>query len=421
MNRSSANWRRWIETWYLAYALLGVAAAGMIPILIPIAVARSGSVGQVGLVVAVISLGGLTAPLWGTLADRYRLHRWLLAGGLLAATLGLALFPLAHSLGAWVGLAFLQGAGVTGSATVANLFVIEAHPKGEWDERIGWLQSFYGVGQVVGLLLAGFLAQAILGLSLTIAAAFTLAGALLGWLTTKTPPRPAEIRPALLHPARHSEWAFGSPQRHYHMGWLKALSNLGGPFGAFLLVWLIAFSGSATLFSLYPLVMANTFNINPGISSAGFAVAAALGLVLYTPAGVWSERMGAGRVITIGLAIRLAAFVALIGLGLSGFAARGWLALACFAAIVLAWSLLSVSSTALTASLSPAGQGEALGLYNAVTALAGVVGAGLGGWIAGALGYGMVSVVAAAGVGVGLLLWILFNPAHRVNREEASQ
>jgi hypothetical protein len=26
-----------------------------------------------------LSLGGLTAPLWGTLADRYRLHRWLLA------------------------------------------------------------------------------------------------------------------------------------------------------------------------------------------------------------------------------------------------------------------------------------------------------------------------------------------------------
>jgi fucose permease len=70
----------------------------------------------------------------------------LLAGGLLATALGLAVFPFTTLPMAWLGLALLAGLGAAAAATVANLFVVEAHPQIEWDDRIGWLQTFYGGG-----------------------------------------------------------------------------------------------------------------------------------------------------------------------------------------------------------------------------------------------------------------------------------
>jgi DHA1 family tetracycline resistance protein-like MFS transporter len=405
------GWQQWVEPWYLAYALLGVAAAGLIPILLPLGANQAGGASGAGLVVAAFNLGGLAAPVWGSLADRYRLHRWLLAGGLLVASAGLAAFPFAPSLAASVWLALAQGIGVAGAATVANLFVVEAHPQAEWDERIGWLQTFYGGGQVAGLLLAGLLSSISLRAGLLAAAGVTAAAVLLAWLTTHTPPRPSTPLPALLHPDRHGEWAVNSPQRLFHHMTLDTLRQLGpvvrSPFAGFLAMWLLTFGGAAAVFALYPVLMQQVYGVAPGLSSAGFAVAAGLGLALYSPAGRWSERFGPTWVVRAALGVRLAAFLGLLGLGLTHAGGAAWLALLAFLFVVLAWSLLSVGGTALTARLSPVGEGEGMGIFNAVTALAGVVGAALGGWVAGQWGYAAVSSLAVGGVGLGLLLLFL--------------
>jgi MFS family permease len=142
---------KWVENWYISYALLGLSAAGLLPILLPLLVERTWGAADIGFVMAAFSLGGLTAPFWGGLADRYRLHRWLLVGGILGAALGAAVFPFASLLSRQIGLALLSGVGLASAATVATLFIVEAHPKSEWDARIGWLQTFYGSGQVIGL------------------------------------------------------------------------------------------------------------------------------------------------------------------------------------------------------------------------------------------------------------------------------
>ena len=96
-----------------------------------------------------------------------------------------------------------------------------------------------------------------------------------------------------------------------------------------------------------------------------------------------------------------------------------------FLFIVLAWSLLSVSSTALVAALSTRSEGEAMGVFNAVTALSGVIGAALGGWLAEAWGYGAVPVMGIAGTASGLLLMLrLFRPGRgtgRTSHEEVHQ
>jgi DHA1 family tetracycline resistance protein-like MFS transporter len=409
MLQTLKNWHKWIETWYLAYALMGIPVAGLTPVLVPLTVGRSSGSIQVGGVMAAISLGGLTAPLWGRLADRYRLHRWLLVAGLFVAAIGLAGFPFSTRPTVWFILALLQGIGAASAATVANLFVVESHPKAEWDERIGWLQTFYGVGQVVGLLLASLLSKIDIRIALLVSAGFCIISLILGLLTTKTPQHIEGLNPVLTHPVRHGEWTINSPQRLFHNLDRKAIkylnSSFRSPFGLFLIVWLLTFGGAAAIFSQYPLLMQKLFGVSPSLSSVGFAVAAGLGLTLYNPAGAWSDKAGAARVLRIAFGIRLLAFLGLLLFGLSTRpSGLGWLAMIFFGLVVCAWSLISVSSTSLAANISPGGEGEAMGLYNAMTALAGVLGAVLGGWVAGIWSYNAMLALSVAGVAAGLAL-----------------
>ena len=423
MQPEKRPWHTWIEPWYVVYALIGVVVAGLIPVLIPLIVSRSGNIGQVGLVVAGVSLGGLSSPLWGRLADRYRLHRGLLAGGMLCASLGLAAFAFTTQSILLIALAVIQGLGSASAATVANLFVVEAHPKPEWDERIGWLQTFYGLGQVGGLLLAGLLTRSDLRIGLFVAAGLSVVAAILGWLMTKTPqltqPRLEAVH---VHPARHTEGVFSSPQRLFHHPKLGGKTNPGlalrSPFGFFLLIWLLAFAGPAALFSQYPLLMQKLYGVTPAVSSIAFAVIAGLGLTLYTPAGRWSDQVGSRRILRVSLGVRLLAFAGLLWLAfMPASGIGGLLALLAFALVVWAWSLMNVSGTALAASLSPVGEGEGMGIFNATTAIAGVIGAVLGGWAAGLWGYNSIVILALLGVSLGLGLSFLAsrqeNPAKK--------
>jgi DHA1 family tetracycline resistance protein-like MFS transporter len=415
----AAIWPHWlqrVEPWYLAYALLGVTAGGLIPILLPLAVSRVGSAVHVGLVMAAISLGGLTAPLWGGLADRYRLHRGLLAGGLLVAAIALIAFPFTTALVAWLGLALLQGVGTASAATVANLFVVEGHPRAEWDERIAWLQTFYGGGKVGGLLLAAGLSQAGLRVGLLTAGGLTALAALLGSLTAQASPGPLTPQPVLLQPARHSEGAFGSPQRFFHHLTLRIVQRAGAalrsPFALFLAVWLIAFTGTSAFFSLYPVLMQKVFGIAPVPSSVALAMASGLGLALYSPAGRWSDRFGPGRVLETALGIRLLGLSSMLVLGLARPGGESGAVLLAFTLVMLSWSLLIVSGTALAACLSTIGEGEGMGMFNTISALAGVIGAALGGWAAGHWGYIAALGLAVVGVALGLILTTTIPPVN---------
>jgi MFS family permease len=90
-----------------------------------------------------------------------------------------------------------------------------------------------------------------------------------------------------------------------------------------------------------------------------------------------------------------------------------WFALLCVIVVILSWSLLSVSGTASTAQLSRGGEGEGMGLFNATTALAGVTGAALGGWVAERWGYHMVLSLPVVGIALGLFLVLMVGSARR--------
>ena len=407
-----------MEPWFLSYALLGASVAGLAPILLPISVGESGSVADIGLVMGAFNLGGLSAPLWGGIADRRGLHRLLLICGLLATALGLMAFPFVDSVSGRLVLALVQGIGAASAATVANLFIVEAHPQSEWDERIGWLQTFYGGGQVLGLLLAGLTTGPVLRTGFLLAAGITIA-AIIPAIFMRSNPRTIRLtRPVLKTPSRHAEVSAGSPQSFYHhlnaAALRHAFRSFVSPLGIFLAAWLISFAGAAAFFSLYPVLMKSVFDVDPALSSVGFAVAATIGLFVYAPAGHWSGRFGAMRVLNGALTIRVLAFVVLILLGTFALSNRGWMALGGFGFVVIAWSLLSVAGTEITAQFSKDHEGEGLGLFNASTAIAGVVGAVVGGWVAGRWGYQVVPVLGIIGSAMGILLmWVVTRMARK--------
>jgi hypothetical protein len=76
---------KWVESWYISYALLGLSAAGLMPILLPLIIMRTSGAVDIGFIMTAFSLGGL--------ADRFRLHRQLLVGGLIGTALGADVFP----------------------------------------------------------------------------------------------------------------------------------------------------------------------------------------------------------------------------------------------------------------------------------------------------------------------------------------
>ena len=88
-NQRRQTWRRWVEPWYMAYGLLGATLGGLVPILLPLAVGGAGDALDVGVVMAAFHLGGLAAPLWGGLADRYGGQRGLAISGLLGTALAM--------------------------------------------------------------------------------------------------------------------------------------------------------------------------------------------------------------------------------------------------------------------------------------------------------------------------------------------
>ncbi len=421
------DWQRWTEPWHLAYALLGAVIGGLMPILLPLAMHQRGGAAQVGLVMAALNLGGLFSPLWGALADRTRLYRWLLVGGLLATALGILLFVFTQGVLAWYILALVQGMGAAAVATLANLLVVETHPRREWDERIGWLQTAYGAGQVVGLLLAGLLSRAHPSLGFLVAAGLTALALIPGWRAPSSPVRApgVRVRP-LLNLVRHTRWHPSAPLRYFHFPRRLPFRHfkviLGSPFGIFLLSWFLVLSGSIGFFALYPVLMEQAFQVDAALSSTAMAVAVGLGLFLYPLAARWSERIGPVRVFRSALTVRLLIFLAISVLGLLPIPGRGWLALIVFTGVVLSWSLLSVSGTALTAHISPVGEGEGLGFFNATAALAGVVGSGVAGRIAAQWGYPAVPLFSAAGVGLGLLLLLALpqDPPENSTREAIS-
>jgi predicted MFS family arabinose efflux permease len=401
---------RLLEPWFAPFALVNGGAVGVTPILLPIAAASHG-LGHVGLVMGAFNLGAFAAPLVGSLADRLRAYRLLAAGCAAIAAVSLWLFPLAGPA-LQVLLALGDGAGFAGAMTIASLLIVERRPRAEWNQRLGWLETALSVGQGGALLLSAWLSGLsvrtglLLG-ALVPAAAIPLALVLIPRTPATAPPRPAGGH-RMNSIGQVGEWGPSSPSRAKHAVRLHRVPLAGllrGGLGWLLAGWILAYAGSAIIFALYPVLFRQAFGVAASDSALAFAVIVFVSLPLFVLAGRVSQRRGPARVLAAAVGARVVLLTAL-----ALFAAAGHVPaiapLAAFAGIMFAWSFLSVASPGLTGQLKPDAEGDAQGLLNASSGLAGLLGSVAGGLAASSWGYPAALGIGAAATLAGLIVLV---------------
>ncbi len=418
---------RLIEPWFAPFALLNGAALGLTPILLPVAASHDG-VGHVGLVMGAFNLGAFAAPLAGSVADRYRAHRELAVVCAAAAAVSLWLFPVAAP--AWqLVLALADGAGFAGAVTVANLLIVERRPRAQWNPRLGVLEAALSVGQGAALFLSAWLATLSARDGLFLAAimpatAIPLAAVLIprmarGAAPPGRPAQPEGARPpaTAVPPVEHhrlafaglvGEWGPASPSRTHHLAHRRPFAGataLRGPLGWLLAAWIPAYAGTAVIFALYPVLFQHAFGVSASSSSLAFAVIVLVSLPLFPVAAAVCQRRGPAIAMAGALGARVVLLAALAALAAVG-RAPAVLPLAAFAGIMFAWSFLSVASPGLTGQLLPGAEGDAQGLLNASSGVAGLLGSVLGGIVAEYLGYPAALAVGAGATALGLVIFV---------------
>jgi MFS family permease len=394
-----------LEPWFLAAALLALGCSGVAPMLLPLEVVRiEGRAVHVGVVMAAIGAGLVTAPLWSRLADRRRSHRGTMVGGGLAIAAALGGFAVAEEWHEWTALAFVMGAGAAAVFTVANVVVIERCASGTQDAAFGWLQTLTTLGTVLGLVVAGAVTHWHLEeeVGFAVAAVLALAGAG-SVLLLLAPAGAAAPGDAMAAAGKSGDIeATTSPPSPAGSGPAR---TAGLPAFALLLVaWLASLLGVNAVSALYPLLMQREFDVPPAISSYALATVTLVSLLLFLPASRLTAYRGGLAVLQGSLAIRFVGLAGLAYLAVTPALASEWLAFVPYAAFSLVWPLLSVSSTILITRLGLAAGGSGPGLGSAAGAAASLAGPVVGGHVADSFGYQAVWVLAAAGVALGLLL-----------------
>ena len=411
--------RQYIRAWYNAYLFLGTVTGGIIPVLLPMMMeAISHQLATVAWVMGAYNLGLLSSPLWGLVAERRKCYRTFFFAGLLVVSACTAALPWLSGLYGWLPVAFVLGVSSAGAATVATLFIVDFAPRNEWEPRIGWLQSFNSGGQVLGLLLASFFSQGhyAAGLwmgGLLLAASMMFAGK---GLPTAGSPAPGnrpehsrhlhlDLQALAVFPRLHFPSGVSFHFHHFNLNGLKRLPEVfGTPFGRLLLSWFALVFGGAGFFTYFPLMLDKSYGIGAGASSLIYALVTAAGIGLSVLMGVLTARYGSTHVHMAGIGLRLLGFVLLLMPMFTLQEHKLVLATVGFALIVLAWSILSVTGTALAAQLSPFSEGEAMGLMNAALALAVVVGTLLSGPLVGHFGYAVIPILGLGGLTISLAL-----------------
>jgi MFS family permease len=417
--------RRYIRPWYLAYLLLGMVTAGLLPVVLPLMIAaRSHQLATVAYVMGAYNVGLLTSPLWGMAAERTKAYRHLFLGSFLLTAAGLVGMLLLRALPAWLASAFAVGAGSGGAATLATLFVVDFTTRAEWEPRIGWLQSFNAVGQVAGLMLAAAFSGGRFAAALWICVAILLLAMAVGGLGLPSPKstHPASaaglqrhahlnIRALAIFPKLNLPSGVDLHFYHLNLRGLRSLPQVfGSAFGLFLLSWFALAFAVAAFFSYFPLMLAASYGIPARASAMIYAVTAAVGIALYVLTSRLTARYGAGRIYRAGLVLRIAGFGLLLAPLLRSITHRSALGAAGFAIIVSAWPLLSVSGTDLAARLTPFSEGAAVGLLNAALALATAVGIVVSGPLVARWGYETIPATAFAGLVASLWLGMASRP-----------
>lgn len=400
--------RRWLEPWFAAYALAGLLVNGIVPLLIPLTASAKGP-GAVAAVVAAFFTGQLTAPFVGRLADRSGRQRVVFLGAfpvMAAAAIG---FGLAVDVPGWVVAAVVAGAAAGAAQTLGSVFIVEGHPRSEWDRRIGWFRFTFGLGQVAGLTIGAVFAESNVDLGWYVAGGVILLGTFLGRIRLphlhRAKPEPPPPRDGRASTGVRQPTGTGSPARdsrptgdRYSVDSRPTglAAELRGPFGRFLLTWLLAMIAVQTILNVLPLVMLDAFHIGASRTATWYLLGSLIGACLYPVCGRLAERHGAGWVLRTGMLVTLLGFAAMSAAWAVDLPGQGAIGVGALIIVAVGYPFDYIGGTMLAAELTLDGQGSAMGLFNSAVAAGAIVGAVVPSFLAGAFGYGSLPPMAAA-------------------------
>lgn len=417
------------ERWLYAWALGSVAFGGA-SLLVPIYIVQLGATPvHLGYLAATAALVGAPgAIVFGRLAGTVAHRRELVLVTLVTVALALATIPLLTDVASIIVANAVLWLVVAAVAPVLTMLVVEDAPEPAWPERIGRLNTFQGYGWAGGLVVGSAWPAVGIGLVGSDAATrvlfWLLAACAVGSAAvagrTLPDPSPGAGPPSsrrarrigrLVATSRRGvkDATFVFPANRLY--WLtrdlevrRLAGRLDRDLATYLLAAALFFAGSAAFWAPLPLFLTTNGFATGGIF--GLYLASSLAsAVLYEPAGRVAARYGLRVVQSGALALRGLLFPALaLGAALPTVALEPALAGVGLAAIGLTWAVIAVVGTAIVTRLAPARRrGEALGAYTAVAAVAGGVGAVLGGLLA-AVGYVEAFAVAGGLVGLGAAL-----------------
>jgi MFS family permease len=413
---------RWLYGWALGSVALGAAS-----LLVPLYVVGLGGdpfeLGLLGAVAAFVGTPG--AIVWGRLADQTGNRRAVVVGSLLAVAVVLGATPFLSTVPLVIVANALLWVAFAAAGPVLTLLVVADVPENRWNTEIAALNRYQGFGWAGGLLL-GIVWSATVGRLFEplssqryLFLACAIASAVAALVLLRTMPAPSERRIRRLdrdrverfltagrRGIRGSTFQF-APTRLYwrtrslHPDRMAArfTPTLAAYFGGVVLF----FTGFSAFFAPLPLYLTDV-----GFSSDavyGLYLVSSLGsAAFYTSAGRLSGEYDIRLLQTSALGLR-GVVMPLVGVA-GAVAAAGAVGLlvngVLFALIGVTWAVIAVTGGTIVARLAPTTlRGEALGVYTALSTLAGGIGSIAGGALANASGFVVAFAVAGAVIAAG--------------------
>lgn len=386
------------QVWYVGFSAQGGVGLGVAPIFLPIIVAQYQGASEAGIIVAMFYFGQMFSPFWGWISDKMNWHRGVYIASYFLTGIGIGMFPLLTDTGYWFIMSFLLGLGIGASNTVSEMFIIEFQPKSEWDARIGWLQMFFGVGQAAGLFLAFFLSSDA-AMGLYVAGLLMIPSLVIGMIQVPHIKKRQKFERTGNEPGLTASRAAAGSLKFIHQlihlvekAPQKAVHSL---FFLYIIAWSCIMLGNWLVYNLYPLLMKSVFHLDASASSLYFAIGSVFAVPACPISGWLADKIGEFSVVAIGILMSLVASLGMTLLALFPIPADVYLVPITFMFLPVAWSPLIIVGTALSTKLSSLSQGEALGIFTAVTAMASMIAALSAGIIADNIGFLYVLILSA--------------------------
>jgi len=403
------------DRWLLALTTSAL-SSGIAGLLVPLYIVRlGGGAAQLGLSAALSSLVGAPgAILAGRYADRTGNRRRVVLVALGVSALALTTLPLVRAVPVVIAINAVLAFAIAAISPVVTMLVVDDAPESAWNSRIARLNQFQGYGTTLGFVVGtAFLvgAGAVLstdtmqGVLFGLAALFGIGAAVLAgmWLPGQSPPtvgprrsdRIATLLTRTSRNVREATFSFGLARFFWSFKSLsrRPIRSIGRdiprPLAVYFLAAFVFFTGFAAFWAPLPLFLTEREFTSATIFGI-YLVNNVGSTVLFGTAGRYADRYDVWHLQSSALGLRALCFLAVGLLGIAGvslLAGGSPTALAVVAFILVfvgaSWAFIAITGTAIVSRLSPARvRGGILGIYGALSAIAGAVGSLLGGWLA---------------------------------------